>query len=74
MLVLGWSQIPLLFLRFLSSTLIVNHLVILALAIGIVAVQGEALEIDYLRRWASELNVLPELEKLLRGEITPKQT
>jgi hypothetical protein len=43
-------------------------------AAGIVAVQGEALEIDYLRRWASELNVLPELEQLLRGEIKPKQT
>ena len=43
-------------------------------AAGVVAVQGEVLDQNYLRRWANKLGVLPELEKLLRGEIKPKQT
>lgn len=43
-------------------------------AAGVVAVQGEALDKRYLRRWAKELNVATELGKLLRGKIKPKQT
>jgi hypothetical protein len=43
-------------------------------AAGIVSVQGNALDKNYLRRWANELAVASELEKLLRGEIKPKQT
>ena len=43
-------------------------------AVGIVAVQGGALEKSYLRHWAIELGVAAGLEKLLRGEIKPKQT
>jgi hypothetical protein len=43
-------------------------------AAGIVAVQGDALDKKYLRRWADELSVADELDKLLRGEIKPKQT
>jgi hypothetical protein len=43
-------------------------------AAGIVSVQGGALDKNYLRRWANELAVAPELEQLLRGEIKPKQT
>lgn len=43
-------------------------------AAGIVAVQGAALDHNYLRQWAGELSVTPELEKLLRGEVKPKQT
>lgn len=43
-------------------------------AAGIVSVQGDVLDKNYLRRWANELAVASELEKLLRGEIKPKQT
>ena len=43
-------------------------------AAGIVAVQAEALDTAYMRRWAQELNVLGELERLLKGEIRPKNT
>ena len=43
-------------------------------AAGVVAVQGEVLDKNYLRRWAKEMGVFVELEKLLRGEIKPKQT
>lgn len=43
-------------------------------AAGIVAVQADALEKVYLRRWASQLSVNAELERLLRGEIRPKNT
>jgi hypothetical protein len=43
-------------------------------AAGIVSVQGGALDKNYMRRWANELAVVSELEKLLRGEIKPKQT
>ena len=43
-------------------------------AAGIVSVQGGALDKEYLRHWAAELSVARELEKLLRGEIKPKQT
>ncbi len=43
-------------------------------AAGVVAVQGDALDKNYLRRWANEIGVVAGLEKLLRGEIKPKQT
>lgn len=43
-------------------------------AAGIVAVQAEALDRAYLRRWAVELVVADELERLLSGEIAPKNT
>lgn len=29
---------------------------------------------EYLRRWAEELDLAGELDRLLRGEIKPKQT
>jgi len=43
-------------------------------AAGVVAVQKGALDLDYLRRWADELSVAAELEKILSGEIRPKST
>lgn len=43
-------------------------------AAGVVAVQKDALDLVYLRRWAGELGVASELEKILRGEIRPKST
>jgi hypothetical protein len=43
-------------------------------AAGVVAVQAGALDKDYLRRWAQELWVTNNLERLLGGEIKPKQT
>jgi hypothetical protein len=43
-------------------------------AAGVLAVQGETLDKNYLRRWAGEIGVAAELEKLLRGEIKPKHT
>jgi hypothetical protein len=43
-------------------------------AAGILAVQAEALDKDYLRTWAGELGVMDKLERLLSGEIKPKQT
>jgi hypothetical protein len=43
-------------------------------AAGIVAVQAEALDQGYLRQWARELKLEPELERLLSGEIRPKNT
>ena len=46
----------------------------LADAAGIVAVQADALDKNYLRRWAKELNVTGKLEHLLGGEIKPKST
>ena len=42
-------------------------------AAGVVAVQADALDKNYLRRWARELNWTNELERLLSGEIKPKQ-
>ncbi len=41
---------------------------------GIVAVQANALDKDYLRSWAKELEVAGDLERLLSGEIKPKST
>jgi hypothetical protein len=43
-------------------------------AAGVVAVQAEALDKSYLRQWAREMNLSAELERLLSGEIKPKQT
>jgi hypothetical protein len=41
---------------------------------GIVAVQAEALDKNYLRQWAQELKLTSELERVLSGEIKPKNT
>jgi hypothetical protein len=43
-------------------------------AMGVVAVQADALDKNYLRQWAQELKLTSELERLLSGEIKPKQT
>lgn len=43
-------------------------------AAGIVAVQANALDKDYLKRWAEDLNVAGDLERLLSGEIKLKNT
>ena len=46
----------------------------LADAAGIVAVQANALDKDYLRSWAQKLEVAGDLERLLSREIKPKST
>lgn len=43
-------------------------------AAGIVAVQADALNKNHLRRWAQELNIAGELERLLSGAAKPKNT
>jgi hypothetical protein len=43
-------------------------------AAGVVAVQGDALDKEYLEKWATELQLTENLRKLLSGEIRPKQT
>ena len=43
-------------------------------AAGVVAVQADALDKNYLRQWARELKLENELERLLSGKIKPKQT
>ena len=43
-------------------------------AAGVVSVQADALDKSYLRHWAQELKLTDELERLLSGEIRPKQT
>jgi hypothetical protein len=43
-------------------------------AAGVVAVQADALDKNYLRQWAQELKLTSELERLLSGKIKPKQT
>jgi hypothetical protein len=43
-------------------------------AAGVVAVQAERLDKDYMRHWAKELKLSPDLERLLSGEIKPKNT
>lgn len=43
-------------------------------AAGVVAVQADALDKNYLRHWAQELKLTVELERLLSGDIKPKQT
>lgn len=43
-------------------------------AAGIVAVQTGELDVVYLKKWASALQVTSELDRLLSGEISPKET
>ena len=43
-------------------------------AAGVVAVQADALDKSYLKHWAQELGLSGDLERLLNGEIKPKQT
>ena len=43
-------------------------------AAGIIAVQADALDKKYLKQWAQELKLANELERLLSGEIKPKNT
>ena len=43
-------------------------------AAGVVAVQADALDKNYLKQWAQELKLVDDLKKLLNGEIKPKQT
>ena len=43
-------------------------------AAGVVAVQAGTLDKKYLRQWGQELKLSVELERLLNGEIKPKQT
>ena len=43
-------------------------------AAGVYAVQRDALDADYLRHWAPVLGVQMELDALVEGRITPKQT
>src|SRR5580658_1335185 len=41
-------------------------------AAGVVAVQSDGLDKNYLRQWALELNLASDLERLLSGEFKPK--
>ena len=43
-------------------------------AAGVYAVQGNALDISYLRQWALTLGVEQELDGLLSGRLKPKST
>ncbi len=43
-------------------------------AVGVLAVQADALDKDYLRHWARELKLDDELARLLSGAFKPKQT
>jgi hypothetical protein len=43
-------------------------------AAGVVAVQGDALDKNYLKHWSTELNLGNDLESLLSGKIRPKNT
>jgi len=43
-------------------------------AAGVYAVQGNSLDLDYLRHWAAVLQVQKELDALIEGRIKPKQT
>ena len=43
-------------------------------AAGVMAVQKDKLDKAYLQRWAQLLDVFSELNRLLKGEITPKRT
>ena len=43
-------------------------------AAGVVAVQADALDRNYLRRWARELDLAAEVELLLSGQVKPKNT
>ena len=41
---------------------------------GVYAVQGDTLDTAYLRRWASKLNVMHEMDDVLSGKLRPKST
>lgn len=41
---------------------------------GIVAVQGDRLDRDYLRKWAADLGLADEVEAALAGKFKPKHT
>jgi hypothetical protein len=43
-------------------------------AAGIAIIQKNNLDLNYLRRWAEELGVVPTLEEVLSGKIKPKET
>ena len=43
-------------------------------AAGVVAVQAELLDRDYLRKWAAQLHLTKQLDRLLRGEIRLKSS
>src|SRR5438093_9027798 len=43
-------------------------------AAGVVAVQADALDKNYLKHWAQELKLATELDRLLSGEIKPRNT
>jgi hypothetical protein len=43
-------------------------------AAGVVSIQKDNLDVEYLRRWASELKVVDPLDDLLTGRILPKTT
>ena len=43
-------------------------------AAGVVAVQGTALDEEYLKKWAADLGLLEDLNRLLSGRIRPKDT
>lgn len=43
-------------------------------AAGVFAVQADSLDLNYLREWASRLQVTGELQDLLDGKIRPKST
>jgi hypothetical protein len=43
-------------------------------AAGVVAVQSDSLDRNYLQRWAAELGVREKLNQILTGEIKPKST
>lgn len=38
------------------------------------AVQGEDLDMEYLKRWAAQLGVSAELDDLISGKLHPKTT
>jgi hypothetical protein len=43
-------------------------------AAGIIAVQADVLDKNYLKQWAEKLELITELGQLLSGKIRPKQT
>jgi hypothetical protein len=43
-------------------------------AAGVYSVQGDALDLAHLERWAATLGVSSELHAILSGQITPKST
>ena len=43
-------------------------------AAGVLAVQTQKLDVEYLKKWAEQLDVSGELNRLLTGQIKPKHT